>query len=347
MPLPKWIRDKRAVVNVTGTANDCFKWAVSAGLHPAIENPNRMASYIEHECKYDFSGLNFPVSLKSITPFATKNPSMYGKRIVFPLSVTDDVVDGRHVDLLLHEMGGIQHYSTIHNFSRLIGGQMTSHNGAVYCCSKCLHAYSSPGLLENHSKLCSHAQRTKFPKDPRCRFTNTHKQLPAPFVVYADFESVLKPVSDIGTTQGVTSGIAESSVTPYQEHIVCSYSYKIVRSIIPNYNKPIVWDRGEDAAEKIISELQRETEEICAEYIETPQEMEFTSDDEVHFECAQVCHIFQQIIVDENDCVRDHCHLTGTYRGVAHNACNLNYRLNPKSWKLPIVMHNLKAIMAI
>ena len=103
-----------------------------------------------------------------------------------------------------------------------------------------------------------------------------------------------------------------------------------------------MWYRGEDAAEKNISELQRKAEEICAEYIETPQEMEFTSDDEVHFECAQVCHICQQILVDENDRVRDHCHLTGTYRGVAHNACNLNYRLNPKSWKLPIVMHNLK-----
>ena len=90
VPLPKWIRGKRAVVNVTGTANDCFKWAVLAGLHPAIENPNRMVSYIDHECKYDFSGLNVPVSLYSITQFATKNNisiNVYcvenGKRAVF------------------------------------------------------------------------------------------------------------------------------------------------------------------------------------------------------------------------------------------------------------------------
>ena len=132
-------------------------------------------------------------------------------------------------------------------------------------------------------------------------------------------------------TLGVTSGIVESSVI---KSILCV--------VIPNNNKPRVWYRGEDAAEKVISELQREAEEICAEYIETPKEREFTSDDEVHFECAQVCHICQQILVDENDRVRDHCHLTGTYRGVAHNACNLNYRLNPKIWKLPIVMHYLK-----
>ena len=29
-------------------------------------------------------------------------------------------------------------------------------------------------------------------------------------------------------------------------------------------------------------------------------------------------------------------------RGVAHNNCNLNYRINPKKWKLPVVMHGLK-----
>ena len=88
--------------------------------------------------------------------------------------------------------------------------------------------------------------------------------------------------------------------------------------------------------------LQREAEELCEEYIETAKEMEFTKDDEFHFECAQVCHICQQIDVDDNDRVRDHCHFTGVYRGAAHVIFNLNYRLNPKSWKLPVVIHNLK-----
>ena len=55
-----------------------------------------------------------------------------------------------------------------------------------------------------------------------------------------------------------------------------------------------------------------------------------------------MCHICQQILVDDNDRVRDHCHFTGTYRGVAHNTCNLNYQLKPKSWKLPVIIHNLK-----
>ena len=39
------------------------------------------------------------------------------------------------------------------------------------------------------------------------------------------------------------------------------------------------------------------------------------------------------------DKVRDHCHVTGKFRGAAHNKCNLKLRI-PK--KLPIIFHNLQ-----
>ena len=38
-----------------------------------------------------------------------------------------------------------------------------------------------------------------------------------------------------------------------------------------------------------------------------------------------------------NDKVRDHCHLTGKYRGAAHNTCNLRYKI-PKN--IPVIFHN-------
>ena len=40
-----------------------------------------------------------------------------------------------------------------------------------------------------------------------------------------------------------------------------------------------MWYKGEDAADEFIRVLQREAEELCADYIETPQEMvmKFTS----------------------------------------------------------------------
>ena len=73
VPLPKWIRDKRAVTNVVGTGEDCFKWAVLAGLHPANENPQRMEIYLPFTEMYGFTNLVFPVSLSSVAPFAANN----------------------------------------------------------------------------------------------------------------------------------------------------------------------------------------------------------------------------------------------------------------------------------
>ena len=44
------------------------------------------------------------------------------------------------------------------------------------------------------------------------------------------------------------------------------------------------------------------------------------------------------------DAVKDHCHITGKYRGAAHNTCNRSYfRIDPKRITIPVVFHNLKS----
>ena len=226
VPLPRWIQTKRAVVNVIRTGDDCFKWAVLAEMHPLAVNGKRMENYVEHTDTYDFSSLRFPVSLSSIASFAkANNINVYGidddQKVIYPLRVLQAVVTDRHVDLLLYECNSVQHYTTIKNFSSLVSGHLSNHNCATYCCKKCLHAYWTQKLPDAHAEDCCHAQSTKFPKDPICRFTNIQKQLQAPFVVYADFESILKPVNeDVDVTQGVHTDISSSHV--FQEHILCS-----------------------------------------------------------------------------------------------------------------------------
>ena len=37
--------------------------------------------------------------------------------------------------------------------------------------------------------------------------------------------------------------------------------------------------------------------------------------------------------------VRDHCRITGKYRGSAHRDCNINVKLD---YAVPVVFHNLK-----
>ena len=38
---------------------------------------------------------------------------------------------------------------------------------------------------------------------------------------------------------------------------------------------------------------------------------------------------------------RDHCHITGQYRGSAHQDCNLKLRIDSKEFKIPVIFHNL------
>jgi hypothetical protein len=45
----------------------------------------------------------------------------------------------------------------------------------------------------------------------------------------------------------------------------------------------------------------------------------------------------------EDDRVRDHDHITGEYRGMAHDKCDLEEgKQNTRNYKTPVVFHNLK-----
>ena len=220
-------------------------------------NPNRMSMYDEHVNMYVFSSLRFLVPLSSVGSFAKANNlsvNVYGvendEKVIYPLRISQTDFPDRHVDLLLYKYNGMQHYTIIKNFSWLVGGQLSNHNGATYFCKKCLHGYSTPEMLKAYAVDCCYIQRTKFTND------YVQKQLPTPFVVYADFKSILKPVNeDVDVTQGVDTNM-ESSTHTFQEHIPCSFAYKIVRSVDPDFSRPLVMCRGEDAAEMFVSKLQ-------------------------------------------------------------------------------------------
>ena len=62
-----------------------------------------------------------------------------------------------------------------------------------------------------------------------------------------------------------------------------------------------------------------------------------TAEDLIEYEKATHCHICEGVI-NGKDKVRDHCHLTGKFRGAAHNQCNLDFEV-PKF--VQVVFHNL------
>ena len=62
-------------------------------------------------------------------------------------------------------------------------------------------------------------------------------------------------------------------------------------------------------------------------------------EEEEEFQSSNTSWICEKLIDDENEKVRDHCHVTGKFRGPAHWSCNVNLQLTKK---VPVIFHNLR-----
>ena len=63
------------------------------------------------------------------------------------------------------------------------------------------------------------------------------------------------------------------------------------------------------------------------------------SEEEEQFQSSNTCWIFEQLIYNDDKKVRDHCHITGKFKGTAHCSCNINLQLTKK---VPVIFHNLR-----
>ena len=70
--------------------------------------------------------------------------------------------------------------------------------------------------------------------------------------------------------------------------------------------------------------------------------LKMMKEDEEEFQKAQECYIFSMKYTNKDIKVRDHCHISGKYRGSAHQECNLKLRVNPEEIKIPVIFHNLR-----
>ena len=155
--------------------------------------------------------------------------------------------------------------------------------------------------------------------------------MPVPYVIYADFESTIKPKSsNTGDKSEITT-----------EHEACGFGYQVVR--YDNVAYPPVIYRDEDAVDVFLQRLNQERHSINMKF-KNPELIIMTHQDEKDHQNATHCWICQeQIVGDANlDKVRDHCHFTGKYCGAAHKICNLKLKIQPYKTHIPVVFHNLK-----
>ena len=64
-----------------------------------------------------------------------------------------------------------------------------------------------------------------------------------------------------------------------------------------------------------------------------------TTADKEDFKTANKCHICNLKYTEKDIRVRDHCHVTGRYRGSANHDCNVSFSLTDM---IPVIFHNLR-----
>ena len=64
-----------------------------------------------------------------------------------------------------------------------------------------------------------------------------------------------------------------------------------------------------------------------------------SEEEEKQFQSSNTCWICKKLSDNDDEKVRDHCHITGKFRGSAHWSCNINFQLTKN---VPVVFHNLR-----
>ncbi|KAK3784623.1 hypothetical protein RRG08_003431 [Elysia crispata] len=339
IPLPNKLQDKKAVVNVKNTDDQCLRWALRSALFQTAKDPQRPTKYPTAD-GLDFTGIDAPTPISQIGKVEHQNDlaiNVFGwDKGVIVHHVSKQPEDMHRTNLLLIQKAGKFHYTWIKNLNRLLHDQNKNRRKKHFC-ERCLHGYSREDLLEAHRSECKGightAVRVEMPPEGKNKLTfqNHHKQLPAPYIVYADFEALTTKV------EGPELDPTKSNIQRTQHHLACSYCYVVVRC--DGQTEAPVEYRGSDAAEHFLRALQEEERGI-QKALANPQNMIMTSEDWESHKTASRCHVCDGLL--EGDSVKDHCHITGKYRGAAHNACNLKLRLSPKTTTIPVVFHNLR-----
>ena len=218
----------------------------------------------------------------------------------------------REVDLLYWN----EHYALITNFSAFLR-DLTNCKNKIWFCKSCFGHHFSNEALVNHKVFCktiNWCNQILFLPDPGTflKFKNTKYQQECPFVIYADFECLTKPFDK-----------RRQHSTQYQEHVPCSVAYKIISRIKGfKINTELKVHTGEDAVEWLLEQLEKE-EHFLMEKLEQYEEMKLTDQNKTDFAKATDCYLCHNHFTDNNPKVRDHDHLTGSFRGAAHRTCNL------------------------
>lgn len=354
--LPKQIENKKACVNIQNNDNACFYWAIVSALYPVNQNITRPSSYIHYNKVLKTDNFEMPMIIKNVSKFEKLNDisvNIYMLELgqkenktfytVLPARLTTSKLV-KHVNLLLiqniyyrkikdyealpkkTENTDIKyHYCWIKSMSRLLSNQLSKKGHKKFICDRCLNYFSSQDKLNTHSIFCEKRNNCKisFPKDMTVKFQDFVYKQKVPFIVYADFETMLIPYTDKSNLHINTHKYQHHKPYSAGYYLKCDYDNNL--SYYKSYE-------GIDCMDWFAKQMSYLAKKI---YSKIKNIEPITENPDIN---STNCHICEKPFSIDDVIVRDHNHFTGHFRGFAHQLCNLHFM---KKFVVPIVFHNL------
>ena len=236
MPLPKFIQSKKA--NIKNKDDRCLRWVMKAAKFPVRQNAERPSKYPKDEDDgFDFTGISFLTPLTEIPKVRAQNNARinvfgYDERTqkINILHVSEHEGEGAlEVNTLLMQKDMKSHHCYVKSLSaRLRSQQQSDHH--VHYCKRCLKGFSSEHVLRNHVEHCKGSAgrptRIEMPEKGKntLKFQNFGRQVPVPWVMYFDFETIIEKHATCINNPLI------SSTAKTATHVPCGFSLIAVRS---------------------------------------------------------------------------------------------------------------------
>ena len=325
-----------AILNVENNDKYCFLWSILAYLHPCNNNhTNRVSNYEQYFNElniqgFDFSGgfrcsdfhkfnelNNLSVNIFELKFYPDQNQ---WKHKLIPIEISKNNSD-RVIDLAIYK----NHYVLIKKLDVILG----DHN-KKYICRRCLSSYTSENMLIKHKQKCGEDYITtiKTSNESHLHWKKHFHKNPLYFRIYADFEA---------DNEKDNTCIGNKTINIYKQNPVLN-EYHIVSELddvlkSDYYKSPL----GYNKVDWFVDEVIKLENKMAFYFKNTKKDIIMTDEDEEDYRNDNVCRFCEKEILSYK--VRDHCHLTGKYRGPAHSKCNIIVTQKQSNF-IPFIFHN-------
>ena len=338
--------NSKSIVEIQNNDNYCFLWSILAHKYKVDNHQERVSHYENHFHELDQGDIQFPMKIKDIPTFERLNNLNIN---VFELSANDKTLSPKYVnknyfdeqiDLLLYE----NHYcliTSLYNFCR-------NNEHYKHLCRRCQNTYGDQTKLEEHMLGCIEQKVCNISymhPNQKIKFNDWCMKIDPPMWIAADFECMNIPINNNKNdnvnindydNNGVTDKLFVNKPVAIGYNIVKNPEYDNLNLEKDGYIKYF----AEDCVEWFVNEM-LEIESYMKNFFKIELEIDLdTIPETFNLTTCWLCKKeFRPKDKKENPIVKDHCHLTGRFRGLAHNSCNLNTRKAHTSF-VPKLFHN-------